>query len=259
MLSASTDLLIAGFACIALMLTFARGRAFGYVSKLLFNVDPVASVASAPPASTKSESVCPTTTEQDEGFSIAKEFTDALVRLAYDVFEPRDASKYAARLNGADPRLAHGQQPARYQGRVPVGALAVQRPAMGARNTDASAESAFQTSAPRTHARGVLTRQGAFHGASHADEVFDSRWWLHPRMDTASSSGVALEHWMRSVRIKRRPLTVVKHAHALGPVMHEERPLEDRFRVAFQKSFPQFDIANVDEEVPYTLWPGYNS
>ena len=96
-----------------------------------------------------------------------------------------------------------------------------------------------------------LSRQRAFRGPENPDIFFNSKWWLYPRDETASTSGRALEQWMYSVRIVRRSY------YPTGRVDHSD--VEAMWRAQFGSTFPGFDILQPGEDPSRsTRWPGWN-
>ncbi len=95
-----------------------------------------------------------------------------------------------------------------------------------------------------------LTRHKAFLGAWDPDTFFHPIWWLYPCDESTSSSGPALEAWMRSVRIVKR------NYRATTP---ELVGVEASWRKRFRSTFKGFDILPPGEDSSQsTRWPNAN-
>ncbi len=97
-----------------------------------------------------------------------------------------------------------------------------------------------------------LARQKAFLGAWDPDTFFHPILWLYPRHESASSSGPALDAWMRSVRI-------VKRNYRANTNTRESVGVEASWRARFRSTFDGFDILQPGEDSSQsTRWPNAN-
>ncbi|KAI0710960.1 hypothetical protein C8Q76DRAFT_76519 [Earliella scabrosa] len=228
-------------------------------------------------ASTLSESSTPkdprakvaTWVDDDSDLQVRKEFIQELVALAYDVLDPKEAHAYiTTRLLPRDDEDSENKS-------TPDGGWSLfaesQMATISANNANSSTSILYdpvpalvdEVDAETSKHRSVphpLVRRGAFIGASHIDKFFKTSWWLQYDLDEAMERRGRLENSFKTVRIKRRSLSVIPYQPGTSsPAPNPGRPWDECFRIAFQKRFTKFDILEPGDTDPSTSWPGLPS
>ncbi|KAI0702364.1 hypothetical protein C8T65DRAFT_655549 [Cerioporus squamosus] len=188
-------------------------------------------------------------TPGDDPF-VRDEFIRALVNLARQHLDPVEAQQYHAMILSSAADAG------------PLGCAMVPQHERHRPTQPSSSRLWGRGPAPPTRPTPVpaarpLARQNAFSGAWNADTFFNPVWWLNPRMESASSSGPALEEWMHSVRIVKGNYGTVDYGATTGsgPVS-----VEANWRTRFRHTFPGFDILQPGEDASQsTRWPGSNA
>ncbi|RDX45768.1 hypothetical protein OH76DRAFT_932221 [Lentinus brumalis] len=178
-------------------------------------------------------------TPGDDPF-VRDDFIKALVSLARRELSPVAAQRYHAMILGMtldNGSLDDAMVPQHESRRPTPPSSSGQGPA------PPSTPAPVSTSQP-------LARQKAFLGAWDPDTFFHPIWWLYPRHESASSSGPALDAWMRSVRIVKRNYRA-NTRECVG--------VEASWRERFRSTFHGFDILQPGEDSSQsTRWPNAN-